>query len=72
MLCRPSGSASVTSGVSAWDENCIVTAHLVVIGGCDIVSFCWILAGGTGMVQVCLVSVCPKVGTRVSGGGGDC
>jgi hypothetical protein len=72
MLCRPSGSASGTSGVSAWDKSCIIAAHLVVIGGCDLVSFCWILAGGTVMVQVFRVSVCPAVGMRVSVRGGDC
>jgi hypothetical protein len=72
MLCWPSGSASGTSGVSAWDKNCIVVVHLVVIGCHDLVSFCWILAGGTGMVQVCRVSVCPAVGMKVSVRGGDC
>jgi hypothetical protein len=72
MLCRTSGSASGTAGVSAWNKKCIVAAHLVVVGGCNLVSFCWILAGGTGMIQVCRVSMCPSVGLRASVRGGDC
>jgi hypothetical protein len=71
MLCRPSGSESGTSGMSAWEKDCIGAAHLVVVGGRDLVAFRWILAGGTGVVQICCVSVCPAVCTRASIRGGD-
>jgi hypothetical protein len=57
--------------MSAWDKDDVGAAHLVLVGGYDLVALRWILAGRTGVVQVYRVPMFPAVCTGMSIRGGD-